>query len=109
MRGEGLRLEVGMLIRTNYSRETMRILSIDRDCTCPNYLLSLEYKPAPPRRRHLNIVCTKPDGTGRFYLDGWDEQTLLSINKTYCGFKTEIDFDKIEIVESDRPVQSSLF
>jgi hypothetical protein len=94
-----MKLYPGMLIRTNYSGP-YRIESIDRDCSCQSY---------PPNcRPHIHLTCTKPDGTDKFWLNGWDEETLLSLDKSYCGFKTELDHDYIVILEQDNPVQTTL-
>lgn len=82
-------LEIGMLIKTNYSGP-YRIKSISRGCGCDRY-----------EREHIHLVCTNPDGTGKFWLNGWDERTLRSLNKTYCGYKEEPDFDTITVLSED--------
>ena len=78
-------LQVGTLIQTNYSGP-YRIQSLTRDCRCQG------------QRPHVHLVCTNPDGSGRYYLNGWDEQTLRSLDKTYCGFKDEPDYDTLTIL-----------
>lgn len=103
-----MRLEVGMLIRTNYSGP-YRITKIERNCTCQ--LRTDEdgdgdSKAWPP---HLHLECSDPDGKGRFWLNGFIEETLQSIEKSYCGHKTELGYDYIEIMESDRQIQMSIF
>jgi hypothetical protein len=105
---EKTRLEQGMLIKTNYSGP-YRIKEITRNCTCPSYKDQMNKKDSPRRGEHLRLVCSRPDGTGNFYLDGFVEDTLKSLDKTYCGQKIEIDHDCIVILEKDRPVQMSLF
>jgi hypothetical protein len=91
------KLEPGMLIQTNYEGP-YRIKSIERDCNCPSY-----------SQRHICMTATKPDGTDMYYLNGWIEETLLSIDKTYFGHKTELDYDTITILPNDKPIQTSLF
>jgi hypothetical protein len=89
-----VKLKPNMLIKTNYSGP-YRIQSVLRGCASPT---------------HLNcIICTNPDGKGKYWLHNWDEETLLSLVKTYCGHKTEPDYDRIIILENDRPVQGTLF
>jgi hypothetical protein len=79
-----MRLEKGILIRTNYSGP-YRIMDIRRGCTCPSYLDSIDMENPPAQRPHVDLVCSRPDGTGRFYLNGWIEGTLRSISKSFCG------------------------
>lgn len=57
----------------------------------------------------MHLICTKPDGSGKFWLNDWDEETLLSLEKTYCGYKSNADYDRIFVVGMDRPVQMTLF
>jgi hypothetical protein len=102
-----MKLEPEMLIKTNYSGP-YRIKSVLRDCTCPSYLDEINGRPTA-RRPHIHLACTKPDGTGAFYINGWDEQTLLSLQKSYCGGKKEIGYDQIIVLQQDRPIQGTLF
>jgi len=97
-----------MLIKTNYSGP-YRIVEVDRNCTCPSYLDSISSRSPKPREPHIHITCTSPDGQGRYYLNGWLEDSLRSIDKSYCGCKTELDFDYITILDNDREIQMSLF
>lgn len=102
-----MKLEPGMLIDTNYSGP-YRIASISRGCTCSSYLDELSGRH---RRRspHIHVICTRPDGTGEFYLNGWNEETLKSLEKTYCGMKKKLDYDVISVLPGDRPIQGTLF
>jgi hypothetical protein len=102
-----MKLYPGMLIRTNYSGP-YRIESVDRNCVCPSYLDKINMPNPPTRRPHIHLTCTKPDGTDKYWLNGWDEETLLSLEKSYCGHKTELDYDCIIIVDQDEPVQTTL-
>jgi hypothetical protein len=102
-----MKLYPGMLIRTNYSWP-YRIEQIDRDCTCPSYQDSISMKNPPNRRPHIHLTCTKPDGTDKYWLNGWCEDTLLSLDMSYCGGKTELDYDHIVILDQDEPVQTTL-
>lgn len=104
-----MRLEPGMLIRTNYSSEPYRIKSIQRGCASPSYIDSINMRNLPPSRPHINIVCSRPDGKGEFYLNRFDEETLLSMDKSYCGGKKELDHDWIMVLESDQVIQMTLF
>ena len=102
-----MRLEVGMRIKTNYSGP-YRIKSITRDCTCPLY--NPDYtKENPPTEPHIHLVLTDPDGRGESYLSHFIEETLLSIQKTYCGLKDKPDYDRIIIVDQDQSIQTSIF
>ncbi len=97
------RLIKGMLIKTNYSGP-YRIVEITRGCTCP--LDQIEGQPTPP---HIHLVLTHPVGGGKFWIGWFIEETLLSVQKTYCGYKTKPDFDRIIVMEQDRLVQMELF
>ncbi len=105
-----IKLEPGMLIETNYSGP-YRIKSVTRNCTCEDWydtvILEKPPKPTPP---HIHIVCSDPDGKGTpSYLNGYDEETLKSYDKSYCGEKEELGHDYITILEQDRPVQKTFF
>ncbi len=105
-----MRLEIGMLIKTNYSDGPYRIIDIERGCTCPSYLDEIEMDDPPPQPPHLHLVCTKANGPGKAYFNNIVEETLLSLDKTYCGMKTEPDVDRIIILPQDnKHVQMSLF
>lgn len=97
-----------MLIKTNYSGP-YRVLAITRGCTCPSYLDKINKDNPPDQPPHLHLTVTRPDGSGRFWLNDFVEETLLSLQKTYCGGKSEPDIDRIIILESDAPVQGTLF
>lgn len=103
-----MRLEIGMLIKTNYSGP-YRIKRVTRGCTCPSYIDYINLRDPPPGRPHIDIVATRPDGSGEFYLNRWDEDTLQSLDKSYCGMKTALNYDWIEVLLSDEPVQLTLF
>ena len=103
-----MRLEKGMLIKTNYSGP-YRIMQIVRGCTCPLYADVLDMAEPPPQPPHLHLTLTSPDGSGKSYLGHFVEESLLSLHKTYCGFKTEPDFDRIIVMKSDIPIQTSMF
>jgi hypothetical protein len=80
-----MRLEPGMLIKTNYSRP-YRISEIDRR-----------------HPDHINLVCMSPDSNrSQFYLNGWVESDLRSISKTYWRHKTKLDNDQIFILPNDQ-------
>ena len=103
------KLEKGMLIKTNYSGP-YRIVSIIRGCTCPTYLDQINMKNPPNQLPHIHLTLSDPNNPRRlFWLNCWNEDTLLSLNKSYCGGKTELDYDKITILENDKPIQLSLF
>ncbi len=95
-------LAPGMLIKTNYSGP-YRIKAIKRGCTCPSYLETGNIQP------HLHIACSCPKGTGHYSLNHFDETTLFSLYKTYCGGKNKLGFDHIIILDQDIPIQISLF
>ena len=103
-----VRLESGMLIKTNYLGP-YRIVEVMRNCTCPSYVDEINMVNPPEREAHMHLVLSGPDGKGIFYLNGFNEQTLLSLNKTFCGHKKELDYDRIIILEQDRPIQGTLF
>ena len=83
-------------------------MAITRDCSCPLYHDETNMKNPPAQPPHIHLVCTHPDGGGKFWLGHFVEETLLSLQKTYCN-KTELDYDRIIIIEQDIPVQGTLF
>jgi hypothetical protein len=96
------RLFPGMLIKTNYSGP-YKIKAVERNCICPHVF------DDQPRAPHLFITATDLDGQGEFYLDGFEDETLRSLEKTYCGLKQEPDYDHIEILPQPAPIQMTLF
>ena len=106
---ERKRLEPGMLIKTNYSSEPYRIVEVERGCTCPFYLDEIDLDEPPAQPEHIHLTLTRPDGTGRFWMGHYVEETLLSLDKTYCGLKDKPDHDRIIILEQDKPIQKTLF
>lgn len=103
-----MKLKKGMLIKTDYSGP-YRIVEIERGCTCPLYLNEIDMDNPPDQPPHIHLTLSRPDGSGRFWLGHYVEETLQSLYKTYCGGKTMLDFDKITVLEPDHPVQMSLF
>jgi len=104
-----MRLEPGMLIKTNYSGP-YRIVSITRGCTCPLYLDEINMKDPPDQPPHIHLTCCDPDTPRKLYWLNWyDEETLLSLTQSYCGQKTELDYDVIIVLDNDKPVQRTLF
>ena len=101
-------LEIGMKIKTNYSDESCTITGIDRGCTCPSYLDEIEMDDPPDRREHIHLELVNGAGQKR-WLNGYDENTLLSIEQSYCGGKAHLDYDRIIILPNDRPFQPGLF
>jgi hypothetical protein len=97
-----------MLIRTNYSGP-YRIKEIERGCTCPLYRDEIEMDDPPPQPEHIHLVLTDPEGKGKYYLNHYIESELRSLDKSWCGMKPELDYDYIEILEQDKPVQMELF
>jgi len=101
-----VKLEKGMLIKTNYSGP-YRILDIERGCTCSSYLDELNMDDPPQQPKHMHLVLTRPDGTGRFWLNYFIEETMESIGPTICG--GEWGHDRIIALDQDKPVQMELF
>jgi len=62
----------------------------------------------PEQPPHIHLHLSRPDGTGHFNIGHFDEETLQSLQQTYCN-KTKLDYDHIEILSVDKPVQLSLF
>jgi hypothetical protein len=57
----------------------------------------------------VDIICTNPDGSDKFWLNDFDEESLISKHKTICGFKTKPDYDQIIILQQDKLIQGTLF
>ncbi len=74
-------LREGMFVRTNYKTGPYEIMTILRDCTCPEYvrLINGDESPSEP---HIHLVVRKPGDSRRrspYYLGGYDEETLRSV------------------------------
>ena len=100
LKGMAMRLEVGMMIRTNYGAGPFRITEIKRGCTCR---WSYAGKgPGDPPHVHLTLEWAGPRNThseyGPYYLGGYDEDTLRSLSDPK---------DQIEILEKREPVQGT--
>ncbi len=104
-----MKIAPGMIIKTNYSREPYLVVRVEDGCTCPRYIDKISMDDPPPTAPHLHIECTGVDGKGRYYLSHFDGRTLRSLDKTYCGQKSEPDHDRIEVVGQGGPVQMRLF
>lgn len=102
-----IKLEPGMLIETNYSGP-YRVKSVSRNCTCPSYVNSINMSKPPAQEPHIHIVCSNPDGTGEFYLNNYDEETLQSTDKSW-NENEELEQDYITILEQDKPIQKTFF
>lgn len=79
------RLEVGMIVSTNYGTGPYQIVRIKRNCDCPNYV-ELINNPSGARRskRHIHITCRPvnlpPNKRNELsYLNGYDEKTLRNV------------------------------
>ena len=104
-----MKLERGMLIQTNYSGP-YRIKAVRRGCACQTYVNELNGIPEPNREPHIHLTCTRPDGKGGdFYLPALNEETLLTLDKSYCGHKTELGHDWVTVLPNDSEVQMTLF
>jgi len=95
-----MRLREGMLVRTSYGSGPYEILSITRGCTCPEYLDTLEMEDPPPAEPHIHLVCIKPGESKRnkFYLSGYDEETLESVWTKYTTPESCIPHDRLYVV-----------
>lgn len=92
-------LSPGMLIRTNYSGP-YRVETVERGCTCPQYDAAKGGPRSEASPPHIHLTCTLPEKpTEKRWLSHWDEETLQSLDWTYCGHKAERAPDWIEILE----------
>lgn len=74
-------IKVGDIVRTSYGTGPYRILEIVADCTCPNYMDSIDHyisgKTQPsPEHFHLTLVhirAPKPSKDNLYYLNGYAE------------------------------------
>lgn len=60
----------GNIVRTNYNTGPFLIIDVDGPCTCPEYLAHINGNDTPSEP-HYHMTCTKPDGTDRFWLNGY--------------------------------------
>lgn len=101
-----------MRITTGYSDVVYRIISIERGCTCPDYVDQISMREPPPRPPHLHLVVLDV-GTGeKCFLGGFDEATLRRVwarppvNPENRAIPVSKDF--IEVLPDDEPVQLSV-
>ena len=90
-----MRLEIGHTVKTNYNTGPYQIVEIIRDCICPEYLDEDESPSAP----HMHLTCRDQDRRGKFYLNGYDENTLKNVWSN----------DYLIICENSKPVQMTCF
>ena len=62
-----------------------------------------------PGASHVDLVVTELDGSGRHYLNRYDEETLRSLDKSYCDGNDRLDYSWIKVVPGPGPVQLQLF
>jgi len=78
---KNMRLECGMIIRTNFGAGPYRITEIKRGCTCR--WSGAGIGPGDPPHVHLTLEWAGPRNThseyGPYYLGGYDEETLRSL------------------------------
>lgn len=95
-----MRMETGDIVNTSCNSGPYRITRIDRGCNCPEYLKSLigDKSDSP---RHIHLTCESLDGRhGKFYLNGYDDETLKSVwNHDFL----------IPLPPDGTPIQTSLF
>ncbi len=103
------RIIPGMLIKTNYSGP-YRVKSITRGCTCRPYSMTLNFPgDKEPWAPHLHLVLSGPDGKGEYYLSHYDEETLIDNGVPNHPDNDGPEYDWIEILPDDEPVQEILF
>lgn len=104
------RLEPGMIIKTNYGTGPYVIKQITRGCTCAHILSEINMaNPAclPP---HLHLTLTDLDGSGKFYLNYYDEETLLCLGPPcWDGSIDEIIILPRNSFPNRLPIQTTLF
>lgn len=97
-------IEIGDIVRTSYGTGPYRVVEIVRDCCCPAYLDTLNYRnpPASPPHFHLTLVKADcpigkepqtPGGKGFYWLNGYAEKGGRYVNVWggfYDGRKDEI-------------------
>jgi len=93
-------LRVGMFVRTSYGSGPYEITHILRDCTCPECLDTIEMNDPPPTKPHIHLTCIKPGSSGRskFWLGGYDEETLESVWTKYTTPESCIPYDRLYVV-----------
>lgn len=97
-----MRLEPGMVVKTNYGTGPYRLTEVIRGCTCPAYLDEIEMDDPPSSSPHLHLICQRLGAHPRespCYLNGYDEETLKSIwNEDY-----------LIVINAGMPVQRTMF
>ena len=96
-----MRLEIGDIVKTSYGTGPYRIIHIERDCTCPEYIISLDGDESPSKPHlHLTVYLVEKghcDKEGLSWLNGYDENTLQSV------------WDRDYLIPQLQPVQTTLF
>lgn len=91
-----MKIEIGMVVVTNYGTGPYVILHISRPCNCPNYLDTLRPKPWPESDIHYHFICKKPEDHPRadkYYLGGY---RLDGTNVWDSDFLTVVDLYNVQ-------------
>jgi hypothetical protein len=91
----------GMMVKTSYGTGPYRIKKIVRNCTCSHILANINMDNPPPLPPHIHLTVTNPDGSGEYYLNYYDEETLIGYGPgRYDGTK-----DQLVVVLPDKPLK----
>lgn len=91
-------LEKGQIIKTSYGTGPYEIISIMRNCTCPDYFESLKSVEPPPTKKHIHLTVRDLSDGKLGWLNQYDEETLKSIK---CN-------DQIILLPNKNPIQLTM-
>lgn len=97
-----MRLEVGHIVKTSYGTGPYLIVDIRRNCTCTEYVTSLDYPmgEGPPSPPHMHLTCEFLQGEmqgKKAWLSGYDEE-----------LKNVWNSSKLTVIPNERAVQISM-
>lgn len=101
---DNIKVYPGMIIQTNYSLGTHKVISVFRNCKCPRYTDKLGYTNTGMEKEspeHIHIHCKDLQGNGYSNFNGYVEKE----NKIVSVWTT----DEIAIISAPDFLQLELF
>ena len=102
-----MKIEPGMLIMVGNDSFIYRVVDGKYGCTCSLPLDNYNMSDPPATEPHMHLTVSRPDGSGRFWFGWFRDSDGRSLEPTYVG-KRELDYDYIQIMPCDKPVQMHL-
>ena len=87
-----MKLEKGMVIKTNYGERIYKIRSIRKGCTCTKYTDVINGKNTPSEIHNHLVVCDLDETRDPYYLNGyrddgssvWYDDKIIIVKSNQC-------------------------